>query len=98
MRSKHTTLASVAAAPSLVAVRIGLGSGHTARPSRGKYSKQEKKTMCGNENSSWSKDRHRKMEMYGYLLMSITMFVPMKQLYGNHCDEPVCKFYKKCFL
>ena len=39
------------------------------------------------------------MEMYGYLLMSITMFVPMKQLYGNHCDEPVCKFYKKkCFF
>ena len=62
------------------------------------FKNRKKKTMIGNENSSWSEDRHRKMETYGYLLLSHTMFVPMKQLYVNHCDEPVCKFYKKCFF
>ena len=58
----------------------------------------KKKTLIGNGNSSWSEDRHRKMETYGYLVLSLTMFVPMKQLYVTHCDKPVCKFYKKLFL
>ena len=61
----------------------------------GKIFKNRKiKTMIGNENSSWSEDRHRKMETYGYLLLSNTMSVPMKHLYTTHCDQPVCKPYK----
>ena len=43
VRSKHTMLASTAAAPSPMAVQIELGSGHAALPSLEKYSKQEKK-------------------------------------------------------
>ena len=54
--------------------------------------------MIGNENSSWSEDRHRKMETYGYLLLSNTMSVPMKHLYTTHCDQPVCKPYKNASL
>ena len=45
VRSKHTTSASMAAAPSPAAVRIGLGSGHAAWPSLEKYSKTRKK-LC----------------------------------------------------